>query len=117
MKLADQAVLTDILKEMGRRENLTQLVPDQFGNYVVQHIIEKGEPRDRRMVVSIVQQQILNFSKHKFASNVVEKCIENADEDQKADIFRRLVEPNELGQTPVLGLLRDQYGNYVIRKS
>ena len=96
---------------------MTPLITDSFGNYVVQHIIEKGEPKDRRMVVSIVQQQILNFSKHKFASNVVEKCIENADEDQKRDMFRGLVEPNELGQTPVVGLLRDQYGNYVIRKS
>ena len=93
------------------------LITDSFGNYVVQHIIEKGEADDRRVVVSIVQQQILHFSKHKFASNVVEKCILNADEDQRADIFRRLVGPNEQGQTPVLGLLRDQYGNYVIRKS
>ncbi|RMZ78566.1 hypothetical protein DV738_g3815, partial [Chaetothyriales sp. CBS 135597] len=92
------------------------LITDAFGNYVVQHIIEKGDPEGRRRVVSVVLQQVLNFSKHKFASNVVEKCIDNADPDQRAEIFRRLVGPNEQGQTPVLGLLRDQYGNYVIQK-
>ncbi|RMZ88638.1 hypothetical protein DV736_g4136, partial [Chaetothyriales sp. CBS 134916] len=92
------------------------LITDAFGNYVVQHIIEKGDPRGRRRVVSIVLQQVLNFSKHKFASNVVEKCIDNADADQRTETFRRLVGPNEQGQTPVLGLLRDQYGNYVIQK-
>lgn len=92
------------------------LITDSFGNYVVQHVIQNGEPDDRRRVVSIVQQQLLIFSKHKFASNVVEKCIEYADDDQRAEIVRKLVGHNEQGQSPVLGLLRDQYGNYVIRK-
>lgn len=93
------------------------LITDSFGNYVVQHVIQNGEPDDRRRVVAIVQQQLLIFSKHKFASNVVEKCIEFADDDQRAEIVRRLIGHNEQGQTPVLGLLRDQYGNYVIRES
>ncbi|RMZ78968.1 hypothetical protein DV737_g3658, partial [Chaetothyriales sp. CBS 132003] len=92
------------------------LITDAFGNYVVQHIIEKGDPDGRRRVVSIVLPQALTLSKHKFASNVVEKCIEYADADQRTEIFRRLVGPNDQGQTPVLGLLRDQYGNYVIQK-
>ena len=92
------------------------LITDSFGNYVVQHVIQNGEPEDRRRVVTIVQQQLLIFSKHKFASNVVEMCIEYADDDQRAEIVRRLIGQNEDGQTPVLGLLRDQYGNYVIRK-
>lgn len=93
------------------------LITDSFGNYVVQHVIQNGEPQDRRQVVSIVQHQLLIFSKHKFASNVVEKCIEYADDDQRGDIVRKLIGHNEQGQTPVLGLLRDQYGNYVIRMS
>jgi mRNA-binding protein PUF3 len=93
------------------------LITDSFGNYVVQHVIQNGEPDDRRRVVSIVQQQLLIFSKHKFASNVVEKCITYADSDQRAEIVRKLVGHNEQGQSPVLGLLRDQYGNYVIRES
>ena len=92
------------------------LITDSFGNYVVQHVIQNGEPEDRRRVVSIVQAQLLVFSKHKFASNVVEKCIEYADDDQRGDIVGKLIGNNEQGQTPVLGLLRDQYGNYVIRK-
>ena len=92
------------------------LITDSFGNYVVQHVIQNGEPDDRRRVVAIVQQQLLIFSKHKFASNVVEKCIEFADDDQRGDVMRRLIGHTDQGQTPVLGLLRDQYGNYVIRE-
>lgn len=39
LKLADQTVLREILRELGKKENLAALVPDQFGNYVVQTAI------------------------------------------------------------------------------
>lgn len=107
---AKRVILDELL------DHILQLVSDSYGNYVVQHIIQNGEPRDRRQVVNIVLQQLLTFSKHKFASNIVEKSIDCADEDQRTEILRGLTAPNEQGLTPVLGLMRDQYGNYVLRK-
>jgi hypothetical protein len=97
-------------------QNIQPLILDSYGNYVVQHIIQNGEPQDRRFVVNIVLKQLLNFSKHKFASNIVEKSIDCADEDQRLEILRQLTTPDEMGSTPVLGLMRDQFGNYVLRK-
>ena len=93
------------------------LITDQFGNYVIQHVIENGGPEDRRRVVNIVQSQLLVYSKHKFASNVVEKSIEYADGLQKQNMLRILTSTTERGEGVVFGLMRDQYGNYVIRKS
>lgn len=92
------------------------LIPDQFGNYVIQHVIENGEETDRSRMISIVISQLLVFSKHKFASNVVEKSIEFGEEGQRRQIIHMLTSPNERGDNPLLGLMRDQYGNYVIRK-
>ncbi|EXJ83901.1 hypothetical protein A1O1_07530 [Capronia coronata CBS 617.96] len=97
-------------------DHILPLISDSYGNYVVQHIIQNGEPRDRRHVVDIVLQQLLTFSKHKFASNIVEKSIDYADEDQRAAILRGLTVADDQGATPVLGLMRDQYGNYVLQK-
>lgn len=97
-------------------DHILPLISDSYGNYVVQHIIQNGEPRDRRQVVTLVLAQLLSFSKHKFASNIVEKSIDCADDDQRAEILRGLTAPDEHGVTPVLGLMRDQYGNYVLRK-
>lgn len=94
-----------------------RLITDQFGNYVIQHVIENGESEDKHTIVIVVLSQLLVFSKHKFASNVVEKSIEFAQEDQRTEILRRLTGQDENGESPVLGLMRDQYGNYVIRKS
>lgn len=97
-------------------QNIQPLILDSYGNYVVQHIIQNGEPQDRRFVVNFVLQQLIHFSKHKFASNIVEKSIDYADEDQRVEILRQLTRPDEMGSTPVLGLMRDQFGNYVLRK-
>ena len=93
-----------------------RLITDQFGNYVIQHVIENGEAEDKHSIVVVVLSQLLVFSKHKFASNVVEKSIEFAQEDQRSEILRRLTGQDENSESPVLGLMRDQYGNYVIRK-
>ncbi|ODH45354.1 hypothetical protein ACO22_00078 [Paracoccidioides brasiliensis] len=92
------------------------LIPDQFGNYVIQHILENGEEHDKVKIISIVISQLLVFSKHKFASNVVEKSIEFGAEDQRKEILQLLTTPNDRGENPLLGLMRDQYGNYVIQK-
>ena len=111
-------------QDSARREILNELhacipnlIVDQFGNYVIQHVIEHGDEGDRSSIVSIVIKDVLNFSKHKFASNVVEKSIEHGAPDQRAEILRLLTSTNERGQPVVDGLVRDQYGNYVIRKS
>ncbi len=107
---AKRAILDELL------EHIHPLISDSYGNYVVQHIIQNGEPRDRRQVVDIILSQLLGFCKHKFASNIVEKSLDCADEDQREQILRGMIGANELGVTPVLGLMRDQYGNYVLRK-
>ncbi|KAF3490627.1 APUM2 [Arthroderma uncinatum] len=93
------------------------LISDQYGNYVIQHIIEHGEEEDRNKIISIVLGQAVHFSKHKFASNVVEKSISFGSLEQRLAITRILSAVNDRGEGPLLGLMRDQYGNYVIQKS
>ncbi|KIV91149.1 hypothetical protein PV10_05722 [Exophiala mesophila] len=107
---AKRMILNELL------ENIQPLILDSYGNYVVQHIIEGGELQDRRRIVNIVLSNLVNFSKHKFASNIVEKSIECADSDQRMAILRGLTAPDSNGRTPVMDLMSDQYGNYVLQK-
>ncbi|OQD86369.1 hypothetical protein PENANT_c008G11666 [Penicillium antarcticum] len=94
----------------------SNLIPDQFGNYVIQHVIENGDEQDRTRMIDIVMGQLLAYSKHKFASNVVEKSIEFGAPHERHHIISTLTSPNDRGESPLLGLMRDQYGNYVIQK-
>ncbi|RAL02736.1 mRNA-binding protein PUF3 [Aspergillus ibericus CBS 121593] len=94
----------------------SKLITDQFGNYVIQHVIENGEEKDRSRMIVIVMSQLLTYSKHKFASNVVEKSIEYGEESQRRQMISMLTSVNDRGESPLIGLMRDQYGNYVIQK-
>lgn len=93
-----------------------KLISDQYGNYVCQHVIEHGLPEDRAKVILLVKAQVLVFSKHKFASNVVERCLSFGNNDQRRMIMLNLIEKNERGENNLQSLIKDGYGNYVIRE-
>lgn len=86
------------------------LVQDPFGNYVVQYIIDLNEESFTEPLVQRFQGRIGLLSKHKFSSNVVEKCLRCASEQSRDMIVTELLVPGEIDR-----LLRDSFGNYVIQ--
>lgn len=92
------------------------LIADQYGNYVAQHMITHGKAKDRAKVIQIVTSQLLTLSKQKFASNVVEKSIQFGTEEQRAAIVSALTTLQADRTSPLQLMMKDQYGNYVIRK-
>ena len=40
---------------------------DQYGNYVIQHVLEHGRPEDKSKIVAEVRGKVLVLSQHKFA--------------------------------------------------
>lgn len=95
------------------------MIGDSYGNYVVQHIVQNGPEEDRKFVLDIVLADIESFSKHKFASNVVEKCIEYSNDAWRkrvVEIFTTADHRRPDCESILVGLIKDQYGNYVIRE-
>ena len=108
---ADKAV---IMQELHNSAQL--LVTDQYGNYVIQHVLEKGSLEDRSRMIAMVTPQLLTLSRHKNASNVVEKCILFGTPQEQRAIRDQLVVGGDDTNSPLFQLMRDQFGNYVIRK-
>ena len=106
-------------KELMREihDNADFLVGDQFGNYVAQHVIEWGDSGDRNRLIELVTRQLLQLSRHKFASNVVEKCIECGTLEQRKMRAQLTMPFREGTSSPLQLIIKDQYGNYVIRES
>lgn len=44
-----------------------RLVTDQYGNYVVQHVLERGAQVDKSHIVKALMGSIPELSQHKFA--------------------------------------------------
>lgn len=64
-----QSVLTEV------KPYFDELCKDQFGNYVIQHILDYGKNEQVWVVIDKLQWKAIEMSTHKFSSNVVEKCI------------------------------------------
>lgn len=57
---------------------------------MVQHVLEHGAAEDRARLVAGVRGKVLQLSQHKFASNVVEKCVTHATRNERALLIDEL---------------------------
>ncbi|XP_052199761.1 pumilio homolog 4-like isoform X3 [Diospyros lotus] len=91
------------------------LAQDQYGNYVIQHVLQYGKPHERSAIISKLAGQIVKMSRQKFASNVVEKCLTFGGLEE-----RQLLVNEMLGSTdenePLQAMMKDPFGNYVVQK-
>lgn len=63
----------------------------------------------------------MSLGKHKFASNVMEKCLEYGTEDERRMLVGLILkdsnEKSSGDDSALQTLTKDQYGNYVIQKA
>ncbi|KAL7212816.1 hypothetical protein ACSBR2_015494 [Camellia fascicularis] len=91
------------------------LSESRYGNYVMQFILAMMEPYVQHAKADIFAQLVGNYvslSFNKYRSNVVEKCLKEAGEDQATQIIKEIINsPN------FLMLVQDPYGNYVAQSA
>ncbi|EAY02893.1 Pumilio-family RNA binding repeat containing protein [Trichomonas vaginalis G3] len=93
------------------------LATNQFGNYVVQNILNSGTPEHIQALIDAFTGHFYEFSMHKFASNVIEKCIRKANPQQQNMIFTEIIGPEGNYNRPrIKEMVSDQFGNYVIQR-
>ncbi|KAG8057256.1 hypothetical protein GUJ93_ZPchr0002g26038 [Zizania palustris] len=91
------------------------LAQDQYGNYVMQHILEKGNDHVRGQIITRLAGQVVSMSQSKYASNVIEKCFKHGDGAERDLLIKEILEQTE-GNNCLLAMMKDKYGNYVIQK-
>ncbi|XP_006659608.1 pumilio homolog 5 [Oryza brachyantha] len=104
-----QCIIDEIL------QSACVLAQDQYGNYVTQHVLERGKSHERAQIISKLAGQVVTMSQNKFASNVIEKCFQHGDIAERDLLIREIVEQTE-GNDNLLAMMKDQYANYVVQK-
>ena len=61
-------------------ENVIELVQNPFGNYAVTEVLNNWDYETCRPIFIKIQNKISQLSIQKFSSNVIERCLEKADE-------------------------------------
>ncbi|KAE9615041.1 hypothetical protein Lal_00048068 [Lupinus albus] len=96
-------------------QSVRMLAQDQYGNYVVQHVLEHGKPHERTAIINELTGEIVQMSQQKFASNVIEKCLSfGTPAERQAIVDEMLASTNE--NEPLQVLMKDQFANYVVQK-
>uniref|UniRef100_A0A0C9SAH0 TSA: Wollemia nobilis Ref_Wollemi_Transcript_3604_4174 transcribed RNA sequence n=1 Tax=Wollemia nobilis TaxID=56998 RepID=A0A0C9SAH0_9CONI len=91
------------------------LAQDQYGNYVVQHVLEHGKPNERAAVIKKLAGQIVQMSQQKFASNVVEKCLVFGGPAERQILISEMLGSTDENE-PLQAMMKDQFANYVVQK-
>lgn len=88
------------------------LITNQFGNYVMQSILAMNNVKYGNAITSKIVGNISYYAKHKYSSNVVEKCFDHCDDKYRNELI------NNLNKDDVIkDLLLDEHGNYIIQKA
>lgn len=107
-------VISPILDEI--LDNVHILARDQYGNYVIQHVLINGKPIYQAAIIERLRRDSLELAQHKFASNVVEKMFHYGTQDDRNAILADLLRINADGTSALHVMMRDQYANYVVQK-
>lgn len=72
-------------------EFANKLSADPFGNYVVQHLLQHGNQVQRSMIVRKFDRRVVSMCYHKFASNVLEKCLAFGSHEDRQFIINEIL--------------------------
>jgi len=100
-----------------------ELALDQYGNYVLQHIIQENNECSRK-IMAFIKENCFGFSTHKFASNVVETVIKVGDASTRQEMLKIFLDVGQDAKTKVkksqkpdiVYMSKDKFGNYVVQQ-
>ena len=89
----------------------SELICDQFGNYVIQYVVKCNNEIVNNKLLLIIMNNLLFLCKEKYASNVLEKFIFYNSKESKIFLNKIINDVNIIYE-----LITDQYGNYIIQR-
>ena len=92
-------------------DNAINLIVHQYGNYVIQTIVENWDDKELEDIINIFRNKYIYLSKQKYSSNAIERIIEK---NQK----NLIIYINEIcNENNFIEIIKNKYGNYVIQKA
>ena len=95
---------------------IIELCQYQYGNYVIQHVLETRSGKNCDEIYKALKGKIFEMSIHKFASNVIERCLNFGTKEQRDGIIDEIISIDDSVHNSLLGLVKDKFGNYVVQK-
>ena len=99
-------------------KDINELIQDQYGNYVIQFILENQSINNENLIpiYESLKGNVYKYSFHKFASNVVERCLTFGNDEQRKDIINEIIELDQNNPEYIINMVKDRFANYVVQK-
>jgi hypothetical protein len=95
---------------------IIDLCQDQYGNYVIQHILENNKGKNCKEIFKALEGKVYEMSIHKFASNVIERCLHFGEKEDKDRLIDEIILKGDMMHNSLISLVKDKFGNYVVQK-
>ena len=98
-------------------DNLDMIMKDYYGHYLMQYILSKFEKIKINEILPLIEkieENILEYSKMKYSSSVIEKCFEFGKIEIREHILKFLLDKHS---NSITDLLSNEFGFYIIKKS
>ena len=80
----------------------------------MQHVLERGKPHERSHIISKLTGKIVQMSQHKYASNVVEKCLEFGDSAERELLVDEIIGQSDENDTLLVSRVNSIYCNSLL---
>ena len=92
-------------------DNVQNLIVHQYGNYVIQTIVDNWDDNELEDIISQYKNRYLYLSEQKYSSNAIERIIEKNNKNLEIYI-------NEIcNDNNIIEAIKNKYGNYVVQKA
>jgi pumilio RNA-binding family len=97
-------------------KNILDICQDQYGNYVIQHLLEVNKGKNCEEIFKLIKGKVFEMSTHKYASNIIERCLYFGSKEQKYNIIDEVLLKDDYLHDSLIALVKDKFGNYVVQK-
>ncbi|KAJ3095509.1 hypothetical protein HK100_005802, partial [Physocladia obscura] len=106
-----RGIVSEVLLHAG------EIAKGQWGNWVIQHLLDRGYSPDKCHIFQVVSHNIHELSVDQFASKVVEKALKTCQKRELYTIIDRVINTSlGINGHPVLiEMMNNQYANYVVQ--
>ena len=92
------------------KENAHNLIVHQYGNYVIQTIVENWDDKELEEILYLYKNKYKYLSMQKYSSNVMERILEKSKKNVEIYI-------NEICNNNIIEIIKNKFGNYVVQKA
>ena len=72
--------------------------------------------KDCEEIFYAIKGKVYDLSIHKFASNIIERCLYFGTKEQKNNIINEIISKEDNFHDSIIYLMKDKFGNYVVQK-